>query len=79
MRLWSISAFFPEVKPAHLAQQSCVVPASGIEVAARRGLECLLDLEGIKGKHINIVKLSIVAAGKDAPAPARTRSRSAGA
>ena len=65
MRDWSISAFFPQVKPAHLAQQSCAVRADGIATAARRGLEYILESDDLKGKHITIARISIVAAGKE--------------
>lgn len=65
MRTWSVSAFFPEVRPAHEAQQSCSVEACDIPEAARRALDELLGREYIKGKHISVVRLAIVAAGKD--------------
>lgn len=78
MRDWSISAFFPQVKPAHLAQRSCTVHACKMTTAALRGLEKLLSSEELHGKHISIVKLSIVAAGKDT-APKQGHLRSIGA
>lgn len=65
MRNWSVSAFFPEVKPAHIAQLSTTVAATSIRVAAHRGLARILDLEAMKGKHVSIVKLTIIAVGKD--------------
>ena len=33
MRTWAVSAFFPEVKPAHMAEQSIVVKARESEAA----------------------------------------------
>lgn len=65
MRTWNITAFFPEVKPAHLAHQSCTVPASEIATAARRGLKRLVEFEPLKGKHISIARLTVVAASKE--------------
>ena len=65
MRTWSVSAFFPEVRPAHEAQQSCSVAACDMPAAAQRALDELLRRECIKGKHISVVKLTIVAAGKE--------------
>ena len=64
MRAWSVSAFFPEVKPAHEAMQSCTVNAGKIHVAMHRGLRQILGRDAIKRKHISIMKLSIVEAGK---------------
>lgn len=68
MRAWSISAFFPEVKPAHEAMQSCTVQANRISTAAQRGLDEVLSRDAIKHRHITIVKLSIISAGKEKPA-----------
>ena len=65
MRQWNVSAFFPELRPAHMAYQHCVVVAGTIAVAARRGLIELLNIDGVKGKHIAIAKLTIVAFGKE--------------
>jgi hypothetical protein len=65
MRAWNVSAFFPEVRPAHLAQQSCTVDASDMAVAARRGLEFIFEAAAIKGKRISVAKLTIVAASKE--------------
>lgn len=65
MRRWNISAFFPEVKPAHMAHQACTVEASSIVSASRRGMAELLNVEGVKGKRIGIAKITIVACGKE--------------
>jgi hypothetical protein len=64
MRTWSVSAFLPDVRPAHQAQQSCIVEACDMPAAARRGLAEILALEAIKGKRVSVVKLTIVAADK---------------
>lgn len=65
MRDWSISAFFPEVKPAHQAQQSSIVKAETWAEAVVAGVKAVCGAEALKGKHISIVKLSVVAAGKE--------------
>lgn len=64
MRSWNLSAFFPEVKPAHTAQRGEVVEASSLPCAARRGIEVMLASEALKGKRITIAKVTIVAVGK---------------
>jgi len=69
VRTWGITAFFPEVKPAHVATQSCCIEACSIATAAHRGLEAIYDREPIRRKHISIVKLTIVAAGRDKTKP----------
>jgi hypothetical protein len=60
-----VSAFFPEVKPAHLANQGVKVEACRMTTAAYRGLEELLARDGVKGKHVTIAKLTIVAFGRE--------------
>ena len=52
-----MSAFFQ-------AQQSATVEASDLPCAARRGLEQILGLPVIAGKHISVVKMTVVAASK---------------
>ena len=59
MRSFSITAFFPDVKPAHEAWQSCVAKASEIDTAAARGLADIRSRPGIKGKQIREVRLTI--------------------
>jgi len=59
MRTWAVSAFFPEVKPAHMAEQSIVVKASDIGTAARRAIDGIRERGGIKGKRIATVKLTV--------------------
>jgi len=59
MRSFSISAYFPEVKPAHAAFQSCISKASEMDVAASRGLAELRARPNVKGKRISEVRLTI--------------------
>jgi hypothetical protein len=59
MRSFSISAFFPEVKPAHAAFQSCVSKASEMDIAVSRGLSELRARPGVNGKRISEVRLTI--------------------
>lgn len=65
MRTWGVCARFPEVKPAHKSEQSCNVDAPDVATAAQRALETIYDREEIRGKHITIVNLTIVAAGRE--------------
>jgi hypothetical protein len=60
-----VSAFFPEVKPAHLANQGCSIEACRLTTAAYRGLEEIFNRDGIKGKHITIAKVTVVAFGRE--------------
>lgn len=59
MRSFSITAYFPEVKPAHAAFQSCVSKASEMNVAVSRGLAELRTRPNVAGKHIREVRLTI--------------------
>lgn len=59
MRSFSVSAFFPEVKPAHAAFQSCVAKAAEMDTAAARGLGELRARPALKGKRIREVRLTI--------------------
>lgn len=59
MKDWSVSAFFPELRPAHLAQQEVKVRASSIGTAARVGVDVIRDRDGIKGKQITTARLTI--------------------
>lgn len=81
MKTWRVDAFFPEVKPAHVSQQGCTVPASNAPVAANRGLAELLTRDGIKGKHIGVVKLTLVEikGGKSVAIPEPDRAKAAAA
>lgn len=66
MKDWSVTAFFPEVRPAHLAEQSCVVRASSLGTAARVGLDVIRDRDGMKGKKITTAKLTVRLIGERA-------------
>jgi hypothetical protein len=59
MRSFSISAFFPEVKPAHAAFQSCVSKASEMNTAISRGLQQLRERPALKHKRITEVRLTV--------------------
>lgn len=59
MKSFSVSAFFPEVKPAHVAWQSITIEGGTIVEAALRGLSRLRERPGIKGKHVTEVRLTI--------------------
>jgi hypothetical protein len=59
MKEYYVSAFFPEVRPAHEAEQSTTVRATKASVAAYRGLAVLEQRTGIKGKRISTVRLVV--------------------
>jgi hypothetical protein len=59
MKLFSISAFFPEVRPAHAAFQSATAEASEMSIAAARGIDEIRQRPGLKGRHITEVKIMI--------------------
>jgi hypothetical protein len=59
VRSFSVSAFFPEVKPAHAAFQSCVAKAAEMDTAVARGLADLRARPGVKGKRIREVRLTV--------------------
>jgi hypothetical protein len=65
MRKWSVNAFFPEIKPAHEAMQSCSVEAVKMSTAARIGLETIFARDAIKGRHVTSAKVSVIAAGRE--------------
>jgi hypothetical protein len=54
-----ISAFFPEVKPAHEAFQSCTVKASEMNTAASRGVREIRNRKALKGKRISEMRLTV--------------------
>ncbi len=60
MRSFSISAFFPEVKPAHAAFQSYVSKASEMDIAVSRGVADLRARPGVKGKRITELRRRIL-------------------
>lgn len=79
MKLWSVCAFFPEVRPAHLADQSCVVKAASLGAAARRGFEAIRARPELSGKRIGTARLTvrlIGEAGAAAPVQEKGRERS---
>ena len=60
LRSFSISAFFPEVKPAHAAFQSYVSKASEMDIAVSRGVADLRARPGVKGKRITELRRCIM-------------------
>lgn len=59
MNDWSVSAYFPEIRPAHLAEQSIVVRASSLATAARLGLDEIRARDAMRGKKITVAKITI--------------------
>jgi hypothetical protein len=59
MKSFAVSAFFPEVKPAHAAWQTCTMQGSDLGVAAVRALHEIRTRPGIAGKHITEVRLTV--------------------
>jgi hypothetical protein len=59
MKDWSITAYFPEVRPAHLAEQACVVRASSLGTAARVGLDVIRDRDEMRGKRITTARITV--------------------
>jgi hypothetical protein len=58
MKAFSITAFFPEAK-AHLAYQSTTSEAAEMETAVARGLQEMRKRDGIKGKQLSEVRLTV--------------------
>lgn len=58
MKSFIVTAYFPEVKPAHAAWQTITVTAFDFTVAATRGLQKIRLLPGLTGKHIREVRLT---------------------
>jgi hypothetical protein len=58
MKAFSITAFFPEAK-AHLAYQSTTKEAAEMETAVARGLHEIRKRDGIKGKQLSEVRLTV--------------------
>ncbi|MBZ5700265.1 MAG: hypothetical protein LAN84_00300 [Acidobacteriia bacterium] len=59
MKKFIITAFFPEVKPAHAAWQTATVTASNVAVATSRALWELRERPGVAGKHVSEIRLTI--------------------
>jgi hypothetical protein len=56
---WSVEAFFPEVRPAHLADQRVTVRASSLGTAARVGLDVIRDRDAMRGKKITTARITV--------------------
>lgn len=59
MKSFSVSAYFPEVKPAHQAFQSCVGKGSMMSIAMARAVDEIRARPALKGKRISEVRLTI--------------------
>jgi len=59
MKSFIVTAFFPEVKPAHAAWQTVVATASDITVATARGMREIRSRPGVAGKRVSEVRLTI--------------------
>lgn len=59
MKRFSITAFFPELKPAHAAFQDCNFDASNMGQAAHRALLDIRARPALKGKRITEVRLTV--------------------
>ncbi len=59
VKRFSISAFFPEVKPAHAAFQSCTAKALDMSTALSRGMTEIRSRDELKGKHITEARVTI--------------------
>jgi hypothetical protein len=64
---WTVSAFFPELRPAHLAEQEVKVRASSIGTAARVGIDVMRESDAMKGKKITTARITVrlINANKD--------------
>ncbi len=58
MKSYSVTAFFPEVKPAHQAEQHCVVQANNMGLAAKRGYQALRKRAAAR-RRVTTVRLTI--------------------
>jgi len=68
LRSFTITAFFPEVRPAHEAWQSCEARGSEMHIAAQRGLAELRARPKLRGKRIREVRLTIKEIDDSSPA-----------
>lgn len=59
VKSFSVWAFFPEVKPAHAAIQSCVAKATEMNTAVSRAIEEIRARPALRGKRIREVRLTI--------------------
>lgn len=65
MKSFIVTAYFPEVKPAHAAWQTITVTAFDFTVAATRALQKMRLLPGVAGKHITEVRITIKQSGTE--------------
>lgn len=63
MKSFTVTAFFPEVKPAHAAWQTVVATGSDINVAVSRGMRELRSRPGVAGKRVSEVRLTVKETG----------------
>lgn len=59
MKSFTVTAFFPEVKPAHCAWQTVTVLAGDIAAATNRAVRELRASPGVAGKHVSVIKFTI--------------------
>lgn len=69
MRHFTVSAFFPNLRPAHLAYQRQSVDAESLEKAIVLALTQIRALPALHGKHMTEVTLTAVEVKVAAPAP----------
>lgn len=62
MKIYSVSAMFPEAPAAHAFQETRV-KASNMGTAACRGLATIRQRDHIKGRHLETVKLTVTCLG----------------
>lgn len=65
MKSFTVTAFFPDVRPAHAAFQSCEAKADSMATAAARGLTEIRKRPAIKGRRIRQVQLIIKESEED--------------
>jgi hypothetical protein len=63
MKKFTIAAFFPEVKPAHVAWQTVTVSAVRIDIAAHLGICEIRRRRELFGKHITEIRLTVTEVG----------------
>ena len=56
---WSVTAYFPEVRPAHLADQRVTVRASSLGTAARAGIDVIRERQELRGKKITTARITV--------------------
>jgi hypothetical protein len=63
VKSFTVTAFFPEVKPAHVAWQTVTVKAGDLGVAAARALHAIRKRDALKRKRIAEAQLTIRESG----------------